>query len=76
MACGTPVVVMNTTANPELVNEENGKVVEPNRLEELTRAIQELKKDEKTNKCCLKYAEDFEKSKQYEKYIRLYERLL
>ena len=76
MACGTPVVVMNTTANPELVNEENGKIVEPNRLEELTRAIQEIKKDEKTKKCCLEHVEDFEKSKQYEKYIRLYEALL
>jgi len=76
MACGTPTVVMNTTANPELINGENGKVVESNSLEQLVLAIRSLKKDKKTMEACLKYAQDYEKSKQYKKYIQLYEELL
>ena len=76
MACGTPVIVMNTTGSPELVTEKCGKVVEAGELELLISAIQSMKKDEKTVAECIKRAKDFEKSKQYKEYIHLYEDIM
>ena len=75
MACGTPVIVMNTTASPELVNEKCGKIVEPGNIEQLKRAIIELNKEEKSSEC-IRQAQLFEKDKQYEKYIELYKQII
>ena len=76
MACGTPVVVMNATANPELVNERCGCVVEVGNIEQLLNAIYSLKKDENTVRGCIARAADYEKKKQYQKYIQLYKDIL
>ena len=75
MACGTPVIVMNTTASPELVNEKCGKVVEPGNIKQLREAIVELNKEEKSREC-IRQAQLFEKDKQYEKYIELYNQII
>lgn len=76
MACGTPAIVMNTTANPELIREGCGLIVEPNNLSQLLDAIRSLKKDQKTVECCILRASEFEKEKQYHKYIQLYQDML
>lgn len=76
MACGTPAIVMNTTANPELIEEGCGCVVEPNSLPELLEAIISLKKDQKTIENCINRASEYEKEKQYRKYIQLYRNIL
>lgn len=76
MACGTPVIVMNTTASPELVNENCGRVVEPNDLEMLKNAVTTLDKTKKISDYCICHAKEYEKDKQYKKYIDLYQKIL
>lgn len=75
MACGTPVIVMNATASPELLNRDCGLVVEPENLEQLSAAVSNMKKEDKVTESCIKRAGDFEKAKQYEKYLQLYREL-
>lgn len=76
MACGTPVVVMNTTASPELVPNECGMVVDPGNLEQLKNAVTEICKNEKVSAACIAQAGKFEKNQQYRKYLDLYEKLM
>ena len=76
MACGTPAVVMNATANPELVDEGCGRVVETGDITQLLNAIYSLKKDKKTVQNCIERAAGYEKTKQYNKYIQLYKDIL
>ena len=76
MACGTPAVVMNATANPELVDEGCGRVVETGDITQLLNAIYSLKKDKKIIQNCIERAASYEKTKQYKKYIQLYKDIL
>lgn len=76
MACGTPVIVMNTTASPELVNDECGKIVEPNDMEMLKSAIFTISKNDQVSAHCVNHAKEYEKDKQYKQYIDLYKRIL
>ena len=70
MACGTPVVVSNCTAVPEVVNLECGTILESLSPENIKKGIKEtlLKR-----KPCLFDVEKFEKRKRYTEYIDLYE---
>lgn len=76
MACGTPVVVMNTTASPELVNENCGMIVEPNDEQMLRNAVVALKKNKQVSNYCINHAKEYEKDKQYTKYVDLYQKIL
>lgn len=76
MACGTPVIVMNTTASPELVDDNCGIVVEPNDLVMLKNAAVALNKNKQVSEYCISHAKDYEKGKQYKKYIDLYGKIL
>lgn len=76
MACGTPVIVMNTTASPELVGEGCGTIVDAGNIDELVSAVVNLEKNIQISKCCMKNAKNYEKDKQYKKYIELYNELL
>ena len=69
MACGTPVIVYNKTAVPEVVDEESG-VVLPCSIENFEEAFEKAK----DKKCgAIARAQDFEKGAQFRKYIALYE---
>lgn len=73
LACGTPVIVYNLTALPETVNEKVGRVVLPgvkNIISSLP-AISKLKAED-----CMQQAARFEKEKQYNKYLRIYNELM
>lgn len=76
MACGTPVIVMNTTASPELVDDICGKIVEPNNLVMLKDAIFTINKNKQVSAHCVNHAKKYEKDKQYKQYIDLYKRIL
>lgn len=76
MACGTPVIVMNTTASPELVDDKCGKIVEPNDLDMLKSAIFTISKNKQVSAHCVNHAKEYEKDKQYKQYIDLYKRIL
>ena len=78
-ACGTPAVVYNCTASPELVSSETGLIVEKNNIKALLIAINEIKVRGKAYyaEACRTYAVEFHnKDILYKKYILLYEKLL
>ena len=79
MACATPSVAYNSTASPELITPGTGIVVEKNNLPGLSAGTSQLIKDGKekyTLNCINRVKENFDKDKQYCKYIDLYNSLL
>ena len=46
-SCGTPSIVYNNTASPELVTQRTGLIVEPGNLRQLVQAIEEIKLNRK-----------------------------
>ncbi|MDO9155202.1 MAG: glycosyltransferase [Paludibacter sp.] len=78
-ACGTPGIVFNCTASPELITPETGKIVEPGNIGQLKQAIEEIRLNGKDfySINCRKRAEDFyNKDNRYEEYIQLYDELI
>ena len=79
MACGTPVIVYNATACPEVVSQETGFVIETGDLDGVMNAIIEIHikgKDYYSEKCRNRAEKLFEKNRQFELYIKLYDSLL
>lgn len=78
-ACGTPGIVYNKTASPELISEGVGYVVEAGNIEQLLSAITIIKNKGKEyySKNCRQRAEQFfNKNKCFDKYIELYNELI
>lgn len=78
-ACGTPTIVYNATASPELVKEGTGYVVPTGDLKSLRNAVNKIKKKGSSYYAenCRKVAENFyDKTKRYEEYFSLYQKLL
>lgn len=79
MSCGTPGIVYDRTASPELVTPETGIVVEAGNIEQLATAVIDMTKQGKNaySQACRKRVEEhFDKDKCFEEYIRLYDNLL
>ena len=80
LSCGTPVIVYNNTASPELVGENCGCVVEEHLgIDGIIHAVNIIKNKSKANYAdsCLSYAKiHFSKEVNSEKYIQLYKSLL
>ena len=79
MACGTPIIAIDSTANPELVNDKCGIIVPKDNLEELVSAYKTVKRLKKGSYCteCRKHAEEyFDKDKQIAKYVEIYNRIV
>lgn len=78
--CGTPVIVYDNTAQPEIVTPETGRVVKTGDLEALAATIREFRdidfKKHHTSSCRKRAEECFDKDKCFEKYIELYEQIL
>lgn len=78
-ACGTPAIVYNVTASPELISEETGFVVEKGDIDGVVIAIDKVAAIGKNfySKACRDRALTFFDSKiQYHKYIELYNSLI
>lgn len=76
-ACGTPGIVYNTTASPELITPETGIVVEPGDIEGVAKAIQHLCSKEKPVESCRNRAvRYYNQDDRYSEYINLYKELL
>ena len=56
MACGTPGIVYNKTASPELVSPETGYAVEAKNIKAIVKAVLEIKK--KAKPLILKHVEN------------------
>jgi glycosyltransferase involved in cell wall biosynthesis len=79
LACGTPAIVYNATACPEIIDPYTGIVVEKGSITGLVNAIKVIKEKGKNSysAACRKRAEEnYEKNKQFFKYIELYNSLL
>lgn len=78
-ACGTPSIVYNCTASPELITSETGRVVEKGDTDSLCYAIYtmtSLGKQHYAEKCRERAVEFYDKNKNYKQYIELYKELL
>lgn len=79
LSCGTPAVVYNVTACPEVITESTGFIIEKNNIKELLRAISIVKETgkEKYSEICIKrIKEKFNKVDKYMDYLKLYDQLL
>ncbi|HAQ71100.1 MAG TPA: glycosyl transferase [Flavobacteriales bacterium] len=77
-ACGTPSIVYNTTASPELVDEGTGVVIEPHDLDAVYDNMVKIKNNQLAitkEKCLARVENNFDSKKQFNKYIELYESL-
>lgn len=78
-ACGTPAIVYNNTAQPELVTPETGLIVETGDISGLIQAIESIRAKGKSfyTQACRKRAEEFyNKDERFMDYISLYGSLL
>ncbi len=76
LACGTPGIVYNRTASPELINDETGKMVEAGDIDGLVSAVQEIclkKKEFYTAACRERAVKCFNKDDCFQAYVDLYE---
>ena len=76
-ACGTPSIVYNSTASPELVTPETGCTIEPGDIEGVANAVNVLLSIAKPMVVCRERAvKFFNKNERFEEYIKLYETLI
>lgn len=79
LACGTPSVVYNATASPELITEEVGRVVEAGNINMVKEAIESIvshpKDDSVIEKCRMHALSRFNKQDRYKEYLELYNTL-
>ena len=75
LACGTPAVVYNCTASPELVGEKCGYIAEAHHIRELMFRISEICNKGKQNYIdeCRKFALiNFDKDRNIEMYLKIF----
>lgn len=78
-ACGTPAIVYNRTALPDLITEETGAVVEAGDMKGLRKALTSIKikgKKDYSSKCIESANLYYNQKQSYLRYINLYEELL
>ena len=75
LACGTPAIVYNNTAQPELLSKETGYVVNNGDIEGLVNAVSLLAQKDKvrSSKCRERALEFYDKDKCFNSYLKLYE---
>lgn len=75
MSCGTPGIVYNRTASPELITSDVGLVVKAGNIEALVDAIKQIQSNGKpfySEACRNRAINEFDKKKCYQQYIDLY----
>lgn len=79
MACGTPVIAYDNTAQADLLTEETGIKVKTGDVDgvyEAIRMMRKIGKDHFSQACRARAEEHFDKEKCFKKYIELYEEIL
>lgn len=79
MACGTPVVAYDNTAQSDLITDDTGFKVPTGDITQVYKsitAVRKLGKEHYRNACRARAEEHFDKDKCFRKYIELYEELL
>ena len=75
LACGTPVIANNSTANPEIAGDECGLSFENNSVDEIIFAVKKMKADGKfslSHKCVERATTEFNFDLQAAKYMKLF----
>ena len=77
MACGTPAIVYDNTAQRELITPETGKVVPTGDVDSVVKAIEEVcsKPKETYTNACRNYAVQYDEVLSYQKYLDIYNNL-
>lgn len=78
-ACGSPGIVYNSTASPELMSPEVGEIVEPGNINEVIGAIEKIKikgKEHYSKNCRTHAIKFFSAQDRFNDYIDLYEQKL
>lgn len=76
MACGTPVVVYDQTAVPEVVDQHSGKIVQAGNIKELYEGIVEVLAESKdTYNQTRERGLLYEKVKRYKEYFKIYDEM-
>ncbi|WP_298480604.1 glycosyltransferase [uncultured Maribacter sp.] len=78
MSCGTPSIVYNATACPEMITPEVGIVAKKNNIDDLKKGIEVIKKNKSKSylEHCKKRAVQFyDKNERYYEYINLYNKV-
>jgi len=79
LSCGTPAVVFDSTANPELVGEGCGYIVEPKNIQQVFECLQEIEKNGRayySQHCRAFIEENMNKEKNLGDFVKIYEDLL
>ena len=77
LACSTPVVTFQTGGSPEALTTECGAIVPKGDLNQLQKKVLEIAaKSDSMREACREQAMQFQKDKQYRKYINLYQQIL
>lgn len=79
LACGTPSIVYNSTACPEVVSEETGLIIGQGDINGLKQSIELICSQGKLNykdACRQRALKCFQKEDRYAEYLQLYEQLL
>lgn len=79
LACGTPIIVYNTTASPELVTKNTGIIVETGKINKVLDAIKLIcskSKEFYTYECRQLALDRYNKEDRYADYFELYKSLL
>lgn len=79
LSCGTPGIVYNCTASPELINEETGRIVESGDINGVYNAITELQsigKENMTKACRQRAVDKYNKDVCFNSYVKLYKSLI
>lgn len=78
MACGTPAIVFNSTACPEIVDEQTGIVAEHSAdgLLQAVLQIREKGKEAYQDACVKRVKENFDETRMVKEYLALYGRIL
>lgn len=79
LSCGTPALVYNATACPEVVSEDTGFIVEKGDLDSVIKVINEVREKGKefySDKCRERAVTCFNKNDRFMDYINLYRSLL
>lgn len=74
LACGTPVVVYNKTAIPEVVPENGGIILDKGNIADVKKAIDKLIISKKNDYQSMVF--QYDKQNQYTKYLKLYMKIL
>ena len=76
-ACGTPCIVYDNTAQPEIVTPNTGRVAKTGDIDEVARLVYEMTesnfKDNHSADCRVRAEQMYDKNKSFMKYIDLYE---